>query len=153
MTTFTIRVSNSLAPRLNSAQMRAWIEEFLRQPHPLPGDPGSGPVRMSLTLPGDSVRAVADHLGCSASEALRRLVAEALGPSARAAAPKSRGLDLPRWIPREARIRGESSKPSLEMTPEAVNTLLGLIASVVMFGVSLLVWYFIRYRSGKIKGN
>jgi len=31
MTTFTLRVSNSLADRLSSAQMRAWIEEFVCQ--------------------------------------------------------------------------------------------------------------------------
>lgn len=68
MTTFTFRMSNSLADRVSSAQMRSWIAEFLREPHPLPQDPGSGTARVSLTLPDDAVRAVTDHLGCSPND-------------------------------------------------------------------------------------
>lgn len=79
MTTFTLRVSNSLADRLSSAQMRAWIGEFLRGPRPLPPDPGPGDRRMSLTLAADQVKQLAAVLGCPPSSALRRLAAERTG--------------------------------------------------------------------------
>jgi hypothetical protein len=155
MTTFTFRVSDSLADRLSSAQMRSWIAEFLRQPHPLPRDPGSGPARVSLTLPDDAVRAVAGHLGCSASEALRRLVADAVGPSVGVVSAKSRvAVDLPSWMPQEAQARVRPAPRPGQLTPEAVNQLLGLIAWAVMVGIGLLVWYLISSRKGKqLEGN
>jgi hypothetical protein len=71
MTTYTFRCSAGLAGRLNSAQMRTWIAEFLRQPHHLPPDLGPGEERISLTLPAESVQQLAEFLRCSPSQALR----------------------------------------------------------------------------------
>jgi hypothetical protein len=34
MTTFTLRASEELTGQLSSAEMRLWVEDFLRQPHP-----------------------------------------------------------------------------------------------------------------------
>jgi hypothetical protein len=58
MTTFTFRASKEITGRISSAQMRAWLNDFLRQRDSLPPDPESGYGRVSLTLPGDDVSAV-----------------------------------------------------------------------------------------------
>jgi hypothetical protein len=79
--TFTLRVPIRLAARLSSAEMRSWLADFLRQPHALPADPGSGEKRISLTLPPQLVRDAASFLSCSPSAALRRIAAERLGMS------------------------------------------------------------------------
>ena len=81
MTTVTVRVPESMAERLTSAQMRSWLVDFLRRPHSLPPDPGSGEQRVSLTLSREEVLQVAGSLRCSPSvaveldsvEAMRRL--------------------------------------------------------------------------------
>lgn len=93
MTTFTLRVSDSLAAGLNSAQMRDWLDAFLRQPHPLPHDPGPGDERVSLTLTENSVHAAAANLKCPASSALRRIAIERLGIPRPAVAPVLLVLD------------------------------------------------------------
>jgi hypothetical protein len=69
------------AARQSSARMRSWIAEFLSEPHSLPPDPGPGEGRISLTLPGESVQALAGFLECTPSEALRRLALKATQPS------------------------------------------------------------------------
>jgi hypothetical protein len=79
MATFTFRIPDSMTGRLNSAEMRAWLTQFLRNPHPLPPDPGSGYERISLTLPRELVRDVAGYLRCPPSTALRRVAAVYLG--------------------------------------------------------------------------
>jgi hypothetical protein len=73
--------------RIGSAEMRSWLTQFLRNPHPLPSDPGSGHRRISLTLPSGLVRNAAFNLRCSPSEALRRLAREHLGPPESASTP------------------------------------------------------------------
>jgi hypothetical protein len=73
--TFTFRIPDSMAGRLSSAGMRAWLTQFRRSPYPLPQDPGSGSERISLTLPRELVRDVAGYVHCSASIALRRVAA------------------------------------------------------------------------------
>jgi hypothetical protein len=79
MATFTFRIPDSVTGRLSSAQMRSWLADFLRQPHALPADPGSGEERISLTLPNEAVSDAASFLRCSPSCALRRVAAERLG--------------------------------------------------------------------------
>ena len=92
MTTFTLRVSDSLAARVNSAQMRDWLDVFLRQPLPLPHDPGPGYERVSLTLTENSVHAAAAYLKCPISSALRRIAIERLG------APRPPAAPVPRFL-------------------------------------------------------
>jgi hypothetical protein len=87
VTTFTLRVSDSLAATLSSAKMRASLDTFLGQPHPLPWDPGPGHQRISLTLADTSVVAAAAYLRCSASSALRRIAVDGLEPPRRTAIP------------------------------------------------------------------
>ena len=82
MTTFTLRAPVALTGRLGSAEMRCWLEEFLRQPHTLPRDPGSGHGRISLTLSDSTVKAIAAYSRCSVSSALRRIAAERVGAPA-----------------------------------------------------------------------
>jgi hypothetical protein len=79
MTTFTLRASEEITARLTSAEMRSWLHDFICQPHQLPPDPGSGYGRVSLTLPGDAVNAVATYSKSAVSSALRRIAAERLG--------------------------------------------------------------------------
>ena len=81
MTIFTVRTIATQGTQPNSALMRSWIAEFLRQPHPLPPDPGAGENRISLNLPRESVRDLAEFLHCSSSSALRRLALHALRSS------------------------------------------------------------------------
>jgi hypothetical protein len=79
MATFTFRIPNNMAGRLSSAAMRSRLTQFLRNPHSLPPDPGSGYERTSLTLPGELVQQAGGFLRCSPSAALRRIAAERLG--------------------------------------------------------------------------
>jgi len=79
MTTFTLRGSEALTGRLSSAQMRSWLEDFLRQPHTLPPDPGSGSGRVSMTLTGSAVSTVTAYCRCEVSSVLRRIAVERLG--------------------------------------------------------------------------
>ncbi|PYJ27266.1 MAG: hypothetical protein DME89_09710 [Verrucomicrobia bacterium] len=100
MDTFTFRVPDSLAGRLSSVQMRAWLADFLRQPHILPADPGSGEERVSLTLPSEAVRHAATFLRCSQSVALRRIATERLAISFSAAAVHQEAIaDSHRFLP------------------------------------------------------
>ncbi len=86
--TYTLRTTTALGGQLSSGQMRSWVAEFLRRPHPLPADPGAGEYRISLNLPTESVRDLAGLLHCSSSSALRRLALGALHSSpALSAAP------------------------------------------------------------------
>jgi len=79
MTTFMFRASEDITARLSSAEMRSWLNDFIRQPHRLPPDPGSGYERFSLTLPADTVNAVATYSKSGISSALRRIAFERLG--------------------------------------------------------------------------
>lgn len=79
MTTFTLRASEVLTRQLGSAEMRSWLSDFLRSPHPLLPDPGSGHGRVSLTLPETAVRTVAAYCDCGVSSALRRIAVENVG--------------------------------------------------------------------------
>jgi hypothetical protein len=89
MTTFTLRVSDVMAARLNSAETRTWLDAFLRDPHDILGDPGPGWARVSLTLPEVEVKGVAAYLQCTPSSALRRLAGEHLGTPGPMTAPVS----------------------------------------------------------------
>jgi hypothetical protein len=77
--TFTFRIPDSMTGRLSSGEMRSWLTRFLRDPQPLPPDPGSGDERTSLTLPRELVRGASEYLRCSPSTALRRIAAGHLG--------------------------------------------------------------------------
>jgi hypothetical protein len=79
MTTFTFRAPEGITSRLTSSEMRSWMNDFVRQPHILPPDPGSGYGRVSLTLPADTVNAIATYSKCATSSALRRIAVERLG--------------------------------------------------------------------------
>jgi hypothetical protein len=79
--TYTLRTTTALGGQLSSGQMRSWIAEFLRRPHPLRADPGAGEYRTSLNLSDESVRELAELLRCSSSSALRRLALNALQSS------------------------------------------------------------------------
>jgi hypothetical protein len=81
MTVFTVRTTSTPGNQFSSRQMRSWIGEFLRQPHPLLPDPGPGKDRISLNLPEESVRELAKFLDCPSSSALRRLALYSVGPS------------------------------------------------------------------------
>lgn len=147
MTTFTMRIPDSMAGRLSSSEMRSWLTQFLRNPHPLPPDPGSGYERISLTLPRGLVQTAAFNLRCSPSQALRRLAQERLGPreSARMNSQPYLGpASLPgagnaSWRPalgRPAAVQGQSREGELGAVVAQ------LIASVVTLALILLVGYF-----------
>jgi len=87
--TYTLRTTTPFRGQLSSGQMRSWIAEFLRRPHPLPADPGAGEYRLSLNLPDESVRDLAGLLRCSSSSALRRLALNALQSSPALSAAQS----------------------------------------------------------------
>jgi len=112
MTTFTLRASEALTGQLSSAEMRSWLEEFLRQPHPLPRDPGSGYGRISLTLPNGPVNAVAAYSQCSVSSTLRRVAAERLGAPRPSVAPVFRAIiaSLPDPAPASTTVGGQSAR-------------------------------------------
>jgi hypothetical protein len=64
---------------LDSQNWRSWLVDFLRRPHSLPPDPGSG--ERWVTSSREEVLQVAGFLRCSPSVALRRIAPEQPGIS------------------------------------------------------------------------
>lgn len=156
-TALTFRVSQCLASQLSSAEMRSWLEDFLRQPHALPGDPGPGDARISLTLPRNAVGAVAAHLRCSPSSGLRRIAIERLGavkPLAGSQAPC-----VPMGGPPLARAGQAAWSPSTPHWTEAPNsaqdgpamdkTLAELLIPVLIWMLAFGGWLYLNFRKGK----
>jgi len=147
MATFTFRIPDLMAGHLSSAEMRSWLTQFLRNPHPLPPDPGSGYERISLTLPRGLVQTLAFDLRCPPSQALRRLAHEHLRPPEGIrinSEPFSHPTALPAagstsWRPapdRSAATGGQSREDTLGKAGAQ------LIASFVTLALILLVGYF-----------
>ena len=80
MTSFSLRIPPTLVPHVNSAQMSTWLAYYLRRPHPLPPDPGPGEDRVCFSLPKKPLDALVQVIGCSRSEALRRIALDAVSP-------------------------------------------------------------------------
>jgi hypothetical protein len=101
-----------MAGRLNSADMRAWLTQFLQSPCSLPTDPDSGNERISLTLPREQVRDLAGYLQCSPSIALRRLAVARLDATT--------ALIAPRLAPQTVPVSAGSPRPSRTTRPASV---------------------------------
>jgi hypothetical protein len=155
VTTFTLRVSDSLAADLSSARMRALVDAFLRQPHPLPRDPGPGYERISLTLTETSVNAAAAYLQCSASSALRRIAIGEPGDPRRASIPNG---PFPNMMPAPASIR--RTTPNLALNPQRTETsprgsaskgqsIAGALIQFLCSALFLGVWLFFISRKKK----
>ena len=140
MTTFTLRISDSLAEFLNSAQMRSWLEEYLHAPHALPNDPGPGGERLSLTLPHDLVEAVSGHLGCSTSAALRRIAVEQVGASNIESHKAESGCDT-------SSTTGARPEPS--DIPSQSGALAGLLIHALLWTLLMGAWFFLRSHETK----
>jgi hypothetical protein len=159
VTTFTLRVSDSLAAGLSSAKMRASLDAFLCQPHPLPRDPGPGHERISLTLSEPSVNEAAAYLQCSASSALRRIAIHGLGAPRRTAIP----TDSLSSQPAPASVGRTTPNPA--MPPERTKTGpqdstsqgQAIAAALIQFLCSFLflgVWlFFISHKKKGLKGS
>ena len=143
MTTFTLRASDELTGRLSSAEMRLWLDDFLRQPHPLPPDPGSGYGRVSLTLSDSAVRAAVGHCQCAISSVLRRIAIE------RIELEKTSVADVPRRGA-SARDIEPVSKTEQEKPNAAAEIALALIH--VLFLIGLLSLFVLRRRRSKPEG-
>ena len=156
MMTFTFRIPDSMAGRLCSAEMRSWLTWFLRNPHPLPPDPGSGYERTSLTLPRELVLAVSQQLRCSPSTALRRLAQEHLSPS-RASAIIS--PPVPRPAPFPAQAQTSRTAPPVPRHTIATGSrsisqqdkVAAAIGQLIAGALSLAIVFLILYVSGKLK--
>jgi len=158
VTTFTIRVSPALAAHLSSVEMRSWLEHFLRQPHTLPADPGPGEERISLTLPENTVDAVADYSQCSVSAALRRIAVARPGASGPPMVAKPRGVCPNRTLisPAPQNYWSHSLTPSqveTDRSPQGSSSPSELAAAwlIHLFLWLLLAggWAFFVSRSGK----
>jgi hypothetical protein len=150
MTTFTLRLTAPLAQHVSSARMRSWIAEFLREPHSLPPDPGPGEDRLSLTLPGESVQAVAGFLHCTPSEALRRHALKATQPSRAVRAAQ-------RHLAATSEVWAQSADPTWDETEDGEEDAKPRMEDVI-FQVSVSVFFplllcallfFLRYRERK----
>jgi hypothetical protein len=140
MTEFTVRTTTTLGNQLNSAQMRSWIAEFLRQPHRLPPDPGAGEHRSSLTLPGESVRDLTAYLRCSPSSALRRLGLDAMrsSPAFLAAHSDDVATRDSTWAePEDGDMDGREAE------------IVELIIPALFTALCFAVWIFLLYRKRK----
>lgn len=156
MATFTLRIPDSMAGRLSSAEMRSWLSQFLRCPFSLPPDPGSGYDRISLTLPRELVRDAAGYLSCLPSIALRRVAAAHMGvprePATRHPHPPKRQVSPPVLGPASHRISPgkESKRPPHDNSAATTATgettaatgigiLIGLflIGGLIFFGTSV----------------
>jgi hypothetical protein len=148
MATFTFRIPDSMAGHLSSAEMRSWLTQFLRNPHPLPPDPGSGYERISLTLPSRLVQTAAFNLRCSPSQALRRLAQEHLGPPESARTPSEPFYhSMPLLSAENTFSKAVPARPTVVggQSPEDAlgKAVAQLIASVITLALVLLVVYFI----------
>jgi hypothetical protein len=142
LTTFTLRISDSLAEFLNSAQMRSWLERYLHAPHALPHDPGPGDARVSLTLPQDLVEAVSSHLRCSTSAALRRIAVEQVGASEIESHQAESGCDASPMT---------SPRPEPPDTSSRSGALAGLLIHALLWILLMGAWFF--FGSLKRKGT
>ena len=154
--TFTFRIPDNMAARLGSAEMRSWLNDFLRNPHALPPDPGSGYERTSLTLPRELVAHVAGYLRCSPSTALRRLAQERLSP-------KPPTTISPPTIPRPAPFATPAqtfrTAPPVPRHPVATgprsishqDKVAAAIGQVIAGALSLAIVFLVLYVSGKLK--
>jgi hypothetical protein len=141
--TFTFRIPGSMTARLGSSGMRSWLTDFLRCPHPLPPDPGSGYERISLTLPSEAVRQAGAFLRCSSSAALRRIAAERLGISSGVAlntSPVSAQASSwpPLITPRFGTVTLRSNPPPPGKRARSAIELLFAVLPGVLFLVGLL---------------
>jgi hypothetical protein len=155
MATFTLRVPDVMAGRLDSAQMRSWLSDFLQYPHALPPDPGSGYERVCLTLPKEMVRDASGYLRCSPSASLRRLAAERLGTcpavaQVSTAAPKPSFVGLGR-VASPSPIRYPASdarhdkSPISQASEAGAALLMEILILVLVFGTLA----FLRWRERK----
>jgi hypothetical protein len=144
MTEFTVRTTKTLGSQLNSAQMRSWIAEFLRQPHRLPSDPGAGEHRSSLSLPGESVCDLTAYLRCSPSSALRRLALDAMrsSPAFLAAHGDDVATRDSTWADHEDGHE-DLVRPGIEA--QIWELIIPLLFPVVCFAV----WFLMNYRKRK----
>jgi|SRR4029077_5289157 len=127
MRTFTLRASNELAASLSSAEIRSWLDDFVRQPHALPIDPGSGNGRVSLTLPEGTVNSVAASCQCPISSALRRIAFERL-------TNRTPGLRDPAYALKNG---------------SATNPLPALVVNALLWILVVGMWIFSRSREKK----
>jgi hypothetical protein len=68
-----VRGPAELCRQMDSRTVTRWLGDYLRQPHHLAADPGSGEARVALYLPARAVRALTVYTNRSAAESLRRL--------------------------------------------------------------------------------
>jgi hypothetical protein len=150
METFTFRISESLAPRLSSSQMRVWLGDFQREPRHLPEDPGPGEARISLTLPEAQVRAVAGYLRCSASTALRRVALGATQPPVAVLAAQAE-LEARHGArdSSDSAVRIKDQRGGSELASIKVKGIPGTIVSGLITLLAVVIWIFVITRKGK----
>jgi hypothetical protein len=126
--------------------MRSWLDEFLRQPHTLPPDPGSGYGRVSLTLPESAVSAA--YCQCSVSSALGRIALERLG------VPRPTVPQLPRVPAPTTRIIGRQAVWDCAATPQENPSQAGAIAAALIHAflwmLIIRAWLFLNSRKNKM---
>jgi hypothetical protein len=150
MTTFTLRLTAPLAQHVNSARMRSWVAEFLNEPHSLPPDPGPGEGRISVTLPGESVQALAGFLHCTPSEALRRLALKATQPSrAVRAAQRHLAATSEVWAQSTDPAWYETEDGEEDLKPAMEDVIFQVIVSAFFPLLVCAVLLFFHYREKK----
>ena len=150
MTTFTLRLTAPLAQHVSSARMRSWIAEFLREPYSLPPDPGPGDGRISVTLPGESVQALAGFLHCTPSEALRRLALKATQPSrAVRAAQRHLAATSEVWAQSTDPAWYETEDGEEDLKPAMEDVIFQVIVSTFFPLLFCALLFFVRYRERK----
>jgi hypothetical protein len=138
------------AARQSSARMRSWIAEFLSEPYSPPPDPGPGEGRISLTLPGESVQALAGFLDCTPSEALRRLALKATQPSrAVRAAQRHLAANSEVWAQSADPTWDETEDGDEDLTPRMGYVIFEVMVSAFLPLLFCVVLLFLRYRERK----
>ena len=140
--------------------MRSWLEAFLREPHPLPPDPGPGYERISMTLSQGVVNAVSAHLGCSASAALRRIAVERTGARIPTAVLVSRAIHPDGTAPQMRGGRaawgraagqpktGTSGTP--QNNPSEAGAVIGALVHGFLWILFMVAWFILTFRKKKI---
>jgi hypothetical protein len=83
MATFTFRVPEHWAGRLDSKRVQKWLQEYLKRPVLLPPDPGAGKLRISISLSDETSKIIHSVKEGPISASLRRIISKHIDQSVR----------------------------------------------------------------------
>lgn len=147
MENVSLRIPSQWAGRVDSGQMQLWLANYLQSPCSLPPDPGPGEHQLSISLPPRAVKYLAETLGESASESLRRIAALNLrSPYPVAIGESSFSAQYDAGMAGGASIEAPSSAQAPAIKPRAEFWDLQMKIMVwAVVGAAVLFWFLVKF--------